>query len=119
MTVKIQGIFLHTKIKRETLISFFACSFSVLLTVVNPFSGSILQNWKKAKATADEAPKIRVSNGHFWRKWQVHRRALHAYLDNIYIFQPHLASHIYKYIIDNNLRKAIINVVVNVCAVCG
>lgn len=37
----------------------------------------------------------------------------------IYIFQPHLASHIYKYIIDNNLRKAIINVVVNVCAVCG
>ncbi|NP_001142686.1 uncharacterized protein LOC100274986 [Zea mays] len=25
---------------------------------------------KKAKATADQAPKIRVSSGHLWREWQ-------------------------------------------------
>ncbi|KAL5664060.1 hypothetical protein ACJX0J_024168, partial [Zea mays] len=35
---------------------------------------------KKAKATADQAPKIRVSSGHLWREWQVHRRALHTHL---------------------------------------
>jgi hypothetical protein len=56
---------------------------SVLLTVVYPFfirEHIADLGGKKAKATADQAPKIRVSSGHLWREWQVHRRALHTHL---------------------------------------
>jgi hypothetical protein len=75
--VKIQGFF--SLMKNDAAGFSWQCSPNSCIPFFYP--GTYCRSGgKKAKATADQAPKIRVSSGHLWREWQVHRRALHTHL---------------------------------------